>query len=568
MGLRAGLFVILAWFLTNHAIAAEQIDSFEVVIDVATDGDISVTETITVTSEGNQIRRGIFRDLPRYYTNNGARFVYDYEDMSVLREGRAESYTNSTDGSAVRIRIGDAEVFLRNGKHLYEIKYRVKNQVRYFSDYDEIYWNVTGSYWAFPINSARATINLPPGAEITGASGYTGASGQSGTDYSYNQNGNAYMFRTTKPLRQREGLTVALGFNKGLIDPPSASDKRSAWWQRYGAIAILIGSLLGLTGYYYRSFDRVGRDPAKGPVFPRYAPPKGYSPAAVHQVYYRVFSGHKALIATLMYLGTKDRMSINATSKITRLSRKENASADAVIAAEDIALEQGLFNGKAELVLGKKYDADFTRTYKKFKSNVSKAYGDAYFKWNLGYVFIAILATGLAVFFAIAQATVWSTLHTLAVLGLAVLNGLFIYLMPAPTIKGQAIRTAIEGFKLYLETAEKLQLNAVKVGSDVPPPMTTERYEKFLPYAVALGVEQPWTRHFERLIPEEAENYSPQWSGMRAGRGHSLHGLNKALVANINSGVTSALPQSSSSSGSGGGGSSGGGGGGGGGGGW
>jgi uncharacterized membrane protein YgcG len=152
------------------------------------------------------------------------------------------------------------------------------------------------------------------------------------------------------------------------------------------------------------------------------------------------------------------------------------------------------------------------------------------------------------------------------VIALAALNVVFMYFMPAPTQRGQEVRTEIEGFRLYMETAEKLQLNAVEVGSEAPPPMTTERYEKFLPYAVALGVEKPWTQHFERLIPEEARAYNPTWTNL--GPSRSLSGLSSSLVANMSSGVTSAMPQSSSSSGSGGGGSSGGGGGGGGGGGW
>jgi uncharacterized membrane protein len=149
---------------------------------------------------------------------------------------------------------------------------------------------------------------------------------------------------------------------------------------------------------------------------------------------------------------------------------------------------------------------------------------------------------------------------------LILMNGVFLYLMPAPTQKGQAIRTEIEGFKLYMEKAEKLQLNAVEVGLEQPPPMTIQRYERFLPYAVALGVEKPWTEHFERLIPEEAARYRPSWTTMS--NANSISALTGGLVSTMSSGVSSALPQSSSSSGSGGGGSSGGGGGGGGGGGW
>jgi uncharacterized membrane protein len=119
-----------------------------------------------------------------------------------------------------------------------------------------------------------------------------------------------------------------------------------------------------------------------------------------------------------------------------------------------------------------------------------------------------------------------------------------------------------------METAEKLQLNAAEPGSDAPPPMTAERYEKFLPYAVALGVEEPWTKHFERLLPQEASNYNPAWSSGNFSGSRAASAMSGALVANMSSGVSSAMPQSSGSSGSGGGGSSGGGGGGGGGGGW
>ena len=142
------------------------------------------------------------------------------------------------------------------------------------------------------------------------------------------------------------------------------------------------------------------------------------------------------------------------------------------------------------------------------------------------------------------------------------------YLMPAPTEKGQDVRTHLQGFRLYMEKAEKLQLNSVEVGSDAPPPMTVERYETFLPFAVALGVEKPWTKHFERLIPEEAKNYNPSWTNVSARTFGSMGGMTDGMVSGMSSGVSSALPQSSSSSGSGGGGFSGGGGGGGGGGGW
>lgn len=564
---RTLLLALIALAFASPALAREQINSFDVSIEVERDGDIVVTETINVTAEGIEIRRGIFRDLPRYYESDRARLAYEYRVLSVERDGRAEPFETETEGAAFRIRIGDEDVLIDHGAHAYAIRYEVTNQIRYFDSYDEIYWNVTGNYWAFPIAHARATIALPPGARVTQTHGYTGALGQSGADYTYEHAGDRHIFETTRALDPGEGLTVALGFEKGLIDPPSAGDRGAVWWQRYGALSVLALSLVGLFWFLHGGFQRVGRDPPKGPVFPRYEPPAGFSPAATHHIYYRGVQSHRALIATLMNLAVRGRIAIDARDKKrTTLTRAPGVEPAAGLAQEDTVLESEIFDGSTFKSLGEKYDSGFTAAYSTFKAALGRTYGSAYFRWNAGYTLTAIALSILVIVISATMVTQWTIWHTFAVVALAVLNMVFLYLMPAPTQKGQAVRSEIEGFRLYMEKAEKLQLNAVEPGAETPPPMTTERYEKFLPYAVALGVEEPWTKHFQRLLPEEAARYNPSWTNTTST--HSLGGLTSAMVANMSSGVSSALPQSSSSSGSGGGGSSGGGGGGGGGGGW
>jgi uncharacterized membrane protein YgcG len=569
MALRAFFLGLVAALFAMAASAEERIDRFDVTIDVQKDGDVVVTELIAVTAEGAQIRRGIFRDLPRYFENDGARLAYGYDVLGVKRDGRAEPYSTETEDNAYRIRIGDADVFLEPGPHAYEIRYRVRNQVRYFAGYDEVYWNATGNYWAFPILAARVSVVLPPGARVSATSAYTGALAAAGADYTHTGSGSQHVFETTRRLEAGEGLTVAIGFDKGLIDPPSGIDEGWLWWQRNGALAILLASLAALSWFHARSFDRVGRDPLKGPIFPLYEPPKGFSPAAAHHIYYRGLRGHTALIATLMNLAVKGGVRIDASKKkVTILERTAKGDDRAGLAAEDASLDQSIFRHTDRKVLNGEYDSTLTAAYTSFKEALSRKYGSDYFRWNAGYTIAGLALTAGGVVFAATQASMWTAWHTLAVLALAGLNVLFLYLMPAPTPRGQKVRTEIEGFRLYMETAEKLQLNAVEVGSEKPPPMSKERYEAFLPYAVALGVEKPWTRHFERLLPKDAENYNPGWAGFSSSGGRSLSGLNDSLISSISSGVSSALPQSSSSSGSGGGGSSGGGGGGGGGGGW
>lgn len=569
-GLRLLFLAVIAFLAVSAAIGEEAITRFDVTIEVQKNADVVVTERIAVEAEGVSIRRGIFRDLPFYYESDGARLPYSYEVLDVLRDSRREPYETETDGNAFRIRIGREDVYLDHGAHEYEIRYRVRNQVRYFDNHDEIYWNATGNYWDFPIRAARANVVLPEGATILGTNAYTGYLGSRGADYVHTGQGDTHVFEVTRQLESREGLTVSVSIAKGLIEPPSAADEAWLWWQRNGSLAILGGSFLALFWFYLRSFHRVGRDPPKGPVFPRYEPPKGYSPAAAHHVYYRGLRQHYALIATLMNLAVKGRISIDASDrKVTELSHTPDKGAPkASFTAEDAALEQGLFRGQSRKSIGAKYDAGFTAVYTSFRKALSAKYGAAYFRWNALYTTAGLILTGLGLLAAVNQASMWTLWHTGGVLALAALNIAFIYLMPAPTPRGQKVRNEIEGFRLYMETAEKLQLNAVEVGGEAPPPMSRERYEAFLPYAVALGVERPWTRHFERLLPGEADNYNPVWSHVSTRGSRSLSSLNNALVATMATGVSSALPQSSGSSGTGGGGFSGGGGGGGGGGGW
>jgi len=562
------LFFIALLIAPLAAAAQEGIANFDVLIEAEKDGDIVVTEKIDVVSTGSQIRRGIFRDLPRTYLNDGRTLPYSYDVKSVTRDGREEPYAIEKDGNAFRIRIGDADVFLENGPHAYEIVYEVKNQVRYFDRYDEIYWNATGNYWAFPIGRAIARISLPGGAGALQTAAYTGYFGDERRDYAYVFQNGTHVFETTRPFAAGEGITVAVGFEKGVVDPPSAADARRDWWATNGSFVVLFGAALLIGLYYVVTWLRVGRDPARGPVFPRYEPPKGFSPAATHYVYYRGVNGHDALIATLVNLAVRRRIKIDVDKKKKTVLTPIAVGPSEGLSPIDINLEGRLLPGKTPFSFGERYSSTLTSAYESFRQALSKAYGSPFFKWNRSFLIIAIVVSVIAVVISVNLAFDWTSFHTLTVLALVVMALAAAYFLPAPTPKGQAVRTEIEGFRLYLETAEKLQLNAVKIGSEAPPPMTVERYERFLPYAIALGVEKPWTKHFEKLMPREAADYTPHWASGNYGASRSLSGLNSALVGAMASGVSSSLPQSSSSSGSGGGGSSGGGGGGGGGGGW
>ncbi len=143
------------------------------------------------------------------------------------------------------------------------------------------------------------------------------------------------------------------------------------------------------------------------------------------------------------------------------------------------------------------------------------------------------------------------------------LNILFYHLLKAPTLLGRKVLDKIEGFKMYLSTAEKDRLNYL-----TPVEKTPELFEKYLPFAFALSVEQKWSEQFSDVLAKAAaeQNYSPSWYSGTNWNSFDTSGFTSSFSSGFSGAISSSSTAPGSSSGSGG--SSGGGGGGGGGGGW
>ena len=181
------------------------------------DSSLEVTEEIKVLATGREIKRGIIREFPtKYKTRTGRTVRVGFEIKKILRDGRQESFHTENRSNGVAVYIGRKEVFLKPGEYTYTIVYRTDRQLGYFKSYDELYWNATGNGWTFAIDRAEARITLPPGAEILNLAGYTGPQGAKGKNFTAQKIGGGVVFRTTKPLAPREGLTVALSWPKGV----------------------------------------------------------------------------------------------------------------------------------------------------------------------------------------------------------------------------------------------------------------------------------------------------------------------------------------------------------------
>ncbi len=178
------------------------------------------------------------------------------------------------------------------------------------------------------------------------------------------------------------------------------------------------------------------------------------------------------------------------------------------------------------------------------------------------FVFGGIAVPGVA-FFAEGSRSLTLLVGTAVLLGL--MNFAFFHLLRAPTVPGRKLLDQLEGFRMYLATAEEDRLNVLH-----PPEKTPELFERYLPYALALDCENEWNAKFAAVLAAAAAAgaAAPAWYSGRHWDSGRTGGFTDSLGSSLSSSVASASTAPGRSSGSGGGGSSGGGGGGGGGSGW
>ena len=156
-------------FILSPAAAAQQkerILTFDSHIRIHTDGSMTVIETIHVYAAGRQIKRGIYRDFPTRYTDRFGNTVrVGFQVVEVLRNGRPEAFHLKKAAKGIRVYMGQKNQRVGTGEHTYTVTYRTDRQLGYFDEFDELYWNVTGNGWSFPIGKVQAVVELPVSAE-------------------------------------------------------------------------------------------------------------------------------------------------------------------------------------------------------------------------------------------------------------------------------------------------------------------------------------------------------------------------------------------------------------------
>jgi uncharacterized membrane protein YgcG len=617
---------------SGAAYADERILRYFSDVQVQQDSSLAVTETIDLRAEHDRINHGIYRDFPtRYRGPHGGQIRVGFAFLGATLDGAPVRASTETIANGVRIKVGDPEATVDIGEHSYVLRYRTTRQVGSFAGYDELYWNATGNGWIFPIELAEARIRLPAAAKFGQRSAYTGPQGSTASNAEVVEEAPGDIrFRTTSPLAPYEGLTVAVAFPKGVVAEPPASSRLAAWLGDYGPPMVGLFGLLGLCGFYFVAWKRAGRNPRPGTIVPIFAPPDDLSPAGMRYVT-EMGADNRAFAAALVDMGVRGHIRLSEedggwlSSDKTRLERL--GSATPLPPEEEAALRELAQTGESILMEQKNHEK-FSAAKQGLEDTLKKKYEGKLFKRNLGWalagamLFAAaiwlvavtlVAATGSANLllagvslgaFAVA-ALLSMALHNssgtgkclltlgatlaggaavatgLPVVGMALESGWLLPFVPvmialplaisaffwiaAPTRDGRAVLDHIAGFRQYLSIAEGERLDRM-----TPPADTPELFEKYLPYAIALEVENRWAKRFAGVLAAAAAQ-GQQGFAWYSGSGSPWSnptGFVDDVGSSLASTISSASTAPGSSSGSGGGGSSGGGGGGGGGGGW
>ena len=273
--------IALFWILLGaHPLrAAERILCFSAEGVVSEDSSLEVTESVALQAEGREIRRGIIRSIPTDFTDaGGQRRRAEFTLLSALLDGKPVESKIERVGSRLEIRLGDPEMELSPGGHVFTITYRTTGQLGFFPDHDELYWNVTGDEWIFPIDEASFRLRLPGnsfGEGFRTVEFYTGKKGEKGQDAQLLPEGSV---RTTRVFPPGEGLTVVYTWPKGIVAPPAVPAplirrwSPSPWRAVHLTLPAMLLALLTAVWFLW------GRDPVRNTIIPRFSPPPGIGP--------------------------------------------------------------------------------------------------------------------------------------------------------------------------------------------------------------------------------------------------------------------------------------------------
>ncbi|MCX8034073.1 MAG: DUF2207 domain-containing protein [Thermodesulfovibrio sp.] len=543
------------------------INNYDVDIDIETNGDLKITERLTVDFQLEN-KHGIYRDIPLEFTNpTGKKHKLEIREIFVTDDKvnpyqiKMSKWVNN-----LRIRIGDPNKYVSGIQH-YVIRYRVKYALYNLGNIDELYWNTIGTGWAVPIKGGITRVSLPFDTPSLQFACYTGVFGSRGKDCKISRDGRQVIFTLTRPLSPHEGMTVAVGWSAGLINIQTGPP----WWKNsWLHVTIYISSLFG---FLYWLWWNKGRDiGVRGVIQVQYEPPQDMTPIEAGALIDER-ADTRDIVAEIIDLARRGYVRIIEIEEESLILGKKRdyifekiKEFDNELQSKDYDLKilNAIFEGGKRRKLSdlkKKFYSSIPGITKSVFSSLTKK---GFFTENpvsirSKYLILGLIILFGSIFSSIVLGAYLINPFPLLVSGIVTAISLIIFgqFMPRKTHRGSNMKEYLKGYEEFISRVEKNVIEKL-----FPPDKIPAVFEKTLPFAIAFGEAEKWATAFEGLFIEP-----PNWYQGRGSFSPTSFAYSMNTFTTEASQILSSAPRSSGS-GSGGGGFSGGGGGGGGGGSW
>lgn len=493
------LFAVAAFLPTAVFGAGEQILSFDMSATIRSDSSLEVTEMI-IYDFGLADRHGIYRDIPYSYERDGSKYNLRLSVDSVTDEyGDAYQYTTSQSGGQIHLKIGDPDRTV-SGVHTYVITYTVVRGINFFDTHDELYWNVTGNAWPVGIQSASAEIRLPVALTDDQRlqecfTGSTSSDEQACAVTAEDEYVTSYM--TDDVLSPYQGLTIVLGWPKGITTEPDRWQQIRWFLVDNWFVAIPFIIIFGMIGLWIAR----GRDPkGRGTIIPQYDAPDGLSAGLVGTVVDER-ADLRDISATIIQLAVKGYLMIKRIEKKKLIGTTadyeftQKKAADSRLDVHEAKVLEALFGS----VQTKKLSAlknEFYKDLPDIKKNLYRRVVElGYFPTSPDRV--RLMYSGFGITFVVIAFTFVIGMNVAAGVMTAIAGIVAIIIaqvMPRKTKKGAEAHEHILGLKWFLSVTEKERLKFHNA-----PEKSPREFEQFLPYAMALQVEEQWAEQFKDL---------------------------------------------------------------------
>jgi Predicted membrane protein (DUF2207) C-terminal domain/Predicted membrane protein (DUF2207) N-terminal domain len=496
-----------AWARTYH------VSKFNSTIHVQADGSADITEQITFVFRGQF--QGVYRDIPVEYPGpRGSNYSLFITINQITDEnGSSLKFDKSRSRGFLKLKIYVPGA--SDSTRTINIDYSVSDAAKFFEQYDEFYWNVTGNDWLVPIQAASATLYFP--SDAVGqlrAQGFQGIYG-SQDPARVSVDGAVVTAESTGPLPARGGLTVDVYIPQGILHAPSAFTKLGRFVRSNPILSLPLWAFAVMFLLWWFK----GRDPNAGlSIAPMYEPPEGLRPAEAgtlvdDSVDPRDITSVLVDLAVRGYIKIVEapHKGLLFTSKDYEFQMVKDRDSWADLNDYERAMLSKIYEGGGSITRLSDLRNHFYSVLPIMKSEIItalRAKGMYTTDPDSAHQYAILGAMAIAIPYIAAQVLhltdFTDSMGPLIGCGIIAVAIIFLFgrLLTATSMKGARTRVGVLGFEEFMN----------RVDSDRLKRMPPDTFEKYLPYAMALGVEHRWAKAFEGIIQNPPTWYQGNWA--------------------------------------------------------